>query len=216
MLPLTGHRSYIPPIVHVRAWGRSTAPGDTSQRSHPRISPRHSTGGFCASMVPSQWLSGSITDYISPRLFYTLTTVFIRLSISVFFIRIFPNRIYKIIIYITMAVVILFSTFYFFLVLFQCSPPNFFWKRKTPGSLVRSGRLTRSSRIHRRAGEVCRSSRRPGCQYRSLCSFLHGRLDFCVLAHRFHLAHPTEPPHEVVPSSYPVSGPPVSLPDPPP
>lgn len=78
------------------------------------------------------YLQRAIANYRSSRLFYTLTTVFIRLSIAVFLIRICLKRIYKFIIYATMAMVTGFSIFYFFLVLFQCSPVDFFWNRKAP------------------------------------------------------------------------------------
>jgi hypothetical protein len=72
---------------------------------------------------------------MSSRLFYALTTVFIRLSIAVFLIRICLKRAYKIIIYATMVMVTSFSIFYFFLVLFQCSPVSFFWNGKPPQSI---------------------------------------------------------------------------------
>jgi len=63
------------------------------------------------------------------EIFYSLSTVLIRLSISVFLIRICLRRIYKIIIYVTVAIVLIFSTFYVFLILFQCSPVDFFWNQ---------------------------------------------------------------------------------------
>lgn len=66
------------------------------------------------------------------RLFYTLTTLFIRLSIALFLIRICVKRMMKVIIYATMAGVTAFSIFYFFLALFQCSPIDYFWNRKKP------------------------------------------------------------------------------------
>ena len=78
------------------------------------------------------YLQRAIANYQSSRLFYTLTTVFIRLSIAVFLIRICLKPIYKFIIYATMVMVTGFSIFYFFLVLFQCSPVDFFWNRKAP------------------------------------------------------------------------------------
>jgi hypothetical protein len=61
------------------------------------------------------------------ELFYTITTVFIRLSIAVFLLRICIKPIHRWIIYGTLTMVICFSIFYFFLVLFQCTPVNFFW-----------------------------------------------------------------------------------------
>ena len=69
---------------------------------------------------------------MSSRIFYTATTVFIRLSIAIFLIRICIKPIYKIIIYTTMVAITGFSIFYFFLVLFQCSPVSFFWNRTSP------------------------------------------------------------------------------------
>ena len=61
------------------------------------------------------------------ELFYTITTVLIRVSIAVFLLRICVKPSHKYIIYGTLAAVIAFSTFYSFLVLFQCSPVSFFW-----------------------------------------------------------------------------------------
>jgi hypothetical protein len=61
------------------------------------------------------------------ELFYTLATAFIRLSISVFLLRIAVRPLYRNIIYGTMAVVVLYSTFYFFLIMFQCTPYSHFW-----------------------------------------------------------------------------------------
>ncbi|OBT97393.2 hypothetical protein VE01_04363 [Pseudogymnoascus verrucosus] len=61
------------------------------------------------------------------EILYILTTVFVRLSISVFLLRICLQRKYKVIIYGTMAMVMAFSTFYLFLLIFRCSPVNFFW-----------------------------------------------------------------------------------------
>ncbi|CZR50852.1 related to integral membrane protein [Phialocephala subalpina] len=63
------------------------------------------------------------------ELFYTLTTVFIRLSIAVFLLRICVKPIHKNIVYGTLTMVILFSIFYFFLVLFQCTPYSYFWEQ---------------------------------------------------------------------------------------
>lgn len=65
------------------------------------------------------WLLGEIM--------YTVTLVFIRLSVAVFLLRICIKPIHKIIIYGTMVMVIVYSTFYFFLVIFQCHPVSYFW-----------------------------------------------------------------------------------------
>jgi hypothetical protein len=57
---------------------------------------------------------------------YTLTTVLIRLSITVF-LRISAKPIHKYIIYGIMAMVLSFSVFCLFLVLFQCKLVSNFW-----------------------------------------------------------------------------------------
>lgn len=67
------------------------------------------------------------------ELFYTITTVLLRCSVAVFLLRICENKIQKGIIYCTMLMVILFSTFYFFLAIFQCNPPKYFWDQYIPG-----------------------------------------------------------------------------------
>jgi hypothetical protein len=63
------------------------------------------------------------------ELFYTITTVLIRLSIAVFLLRICIKPGERWLIYGTLTMVISFSIFYFFLDLFQCSPVSFFWRQ---------------------------------------------------------------------------------------
>jgi len=83
--------------------------------------------GRHVSNIPPQDIPKALYCWFLCELFYTLTTVFIRASISVFLIRICVKRVLKVIIYTTMAVVVVFSTIYFFIVLFQCSPVDYFW-----------------------------------------------------------------------------------------
>lgn len=61
------------------------------------------------------------------ELFYTITTVFIRLSIAVFLLRIAVKPLHRGIIFGTLGAVVAFSIFYLFLVIFQCHPVSFFW-----------------------------------------------------------------------------------------
>ncbi|KAH6671296.1 hypothetical protein B0J14DRAFT_456764, partial [Halenospora varia] len=61
------------------------------------------------------------------EMWYTITTVFIRLSVAVFLLRLTSKRLHRWIIYITIAAMLVFSLFYFFLVLLQCSPIHYFW-----------------------------------------------------------------------------------------
>jgi hypothetical protein len=67
------------------------------------------------------------------ELFYTITTMLIRLSIAVFLLRIIAKPLYKWIVYGTIGMVLGFSTFYLFLLIFQCYPINFFWGQHTGG-----------------------------------------------------------------------------------
>lgn len=66
-------------------------------------------------------------------IFYNPTTLFVRLSISVFMHKICTSRIHKIIIWSTMGVVLAYSIVYFFITLLQCNPPSFFWNKYRGG-----------------------------------------------------------------------------------
>ncbi|PVH88485.1 hypothetical protein DL98DRAFT_362526, partial [Cadophora sp. DSE1049] len=63
------------------------------------------------------------------EIFYAITTLFIRLSIAVFLLRICVKPLHKNIVYLTSAAMIAFTLFYFFLVIFQCHPTSYFWKQ---------------------------------------------------------------------------------------
>ncbi|KAF7959593.1 hypothetical protein EAE96_001209 [Botrytis aclada] len=86
--------------------------------------------------------SGQHTDQISredlPRalhawwfdeILYALTTLFVRLSISVFLLRLSTRSLHKSIIYATQASVITFTVIFIILVLCQCTPFDYFWKQ---------------------------------------------------------------------------------------
>lgn len=77
--------------------------------------------------IPLQDIPKALYYWWLCELFYTVTTVFIRLSIAVFLLRICVKPIHKNIVYGALTMVILFSVFYFFLVLFQCTPYSYFW-----------------------------------------------------------------------------------------
>jgi hypothetical protein len=63
------------------------------------------------------------------EILYTLTTVLVRLSIAVLLLRICIKRVHKYLIYGTMVMVIVYSTFYFLLAIFQCQPTSYFWNQ---------------------------------------------------------------------------------------
>lgn len=69
------------------------------------------------------------------ELFYTLTTVLLRCSVAVFLLRICERKTQKWIIYGTMIIVVVFSTFYFLLAIFQCSPVDYFWNQYIQGTI---------------------------------------------------------------------------------
>ncbi|KAF5868029.1 putative integral membrane protein [Botrytis fragariae] len=60
---------------------------------------------------------------------YALTTLFVRLSISVFLLRLSTRSLHKSIIYATQASVITFTIIFIVLVFCQCTPFDYFWKQ---------------------------------------------------------------------------------------
>lgn len=62
-------------------------------------------------------------------MFYTTTLVFLRGSIALFLLKICVKKTHKMVIYVTMSIVIVYTIFYFFLAIFQCNPPSFFWQK---------------------------------------------------------------------------------------
>lgn len=67
------------------------------------------------------------------ELLYVLTTAVAKLSIAVFYMRLASKKYQIRIIYITLGIVMLFSTMYFFFLLFQCSPIEHLWKQYDNG-----------------------------------------------------------------------------------
>ena len=63
------------------------------------------------------------------QLFFTVSSVLLRCSIAVFILRICQKRTHKLIIYVTMGAVIVFSLFYLCLLIFQCRPISLFWNQ---------------------------------------------------------------------------------------
>ncbi len=65
--------------------------------------------------------------WFSVELAYVMTTCVLKLSIAVFLLRIATRRTHRAILYTVITVVILLTIGYFFFLVFQCSPVNFFW-----------------------------------------------------------------------------------------
>lgn len=58
----------------------------------------------------------------------------LKLSISIFLLRLAVTRTSRIIIYVLIGVVELYSAFYFFLFVLQCRPSSYFWTQYTGGT----------------------------------------------------------------------------------
>ena len=65
---------------------------------------------------------------------YVLANMALKFSIAIFLLRIAVAKVHKIIIWTTVAICEIYSTFYFFLFVLQCRPSAYFWTRYTGGS----------------------------------------------------------------------------------
>ena len=57
-----------------------------------------------------------------------------KLSIAAYFLRLSSKRYQTIVVYSTLTVVMIFSTMYFFFLLFQCAPISFLWSKYQDGT----------------------------------------------------------------------------------
>lgn len=60
---------------------------------------------------------------------YSPITLAIRTSICLLLLRLALNKVHRWVIYVNMAIVLLVSIAYFFVMTFQCSPPSYFWRQ---------------------------------------------------------------------------------------
>ncbi|OBT77920.1 hypothetical protein VF21_04339 [Pseudogymnoascus sp. 05NY08] len=65
---------------------------------------------------------------------YVLSNMALKLSISIFLLRLAVTRASRIIIYVIIGVVEVYSAFYFFLFVLQCRPSSYFWTQYTGGT----------------------------------------------------------------------------------
>ncbi|KAH6709527.1 hypothetical protein BKA61DRAFT_614489 [Leptodontidium sp. MPI-SDFR-AT-0119] len=77
--------------------------------------------------IPPKDVPKALYYWFLCEIFYAVTTLLIRLSIAVFLLRICIKPLHKKIVYGTSIVMIAFTVFYFFLVIFQCKPTSYFW-----------------------------------------------------------------------------------------
>ncbi|OCK74340.1 hypothetical protein K432DRAFT_339104 [Lepidopterella palustris CBS 459.81] len=73
--------------------------------------------------------SSGLRIYLICELLYTSSTGLIKISFCLSLLRIVVSRSHKYIIYVVMAMTTVFTTFYFFFILFTCRPVSFFWEQ---------------------------------------------------------------------------------------
>lgn len=83
--------------------------------------------GLDPKLIPQADFPYAVMFWWLASLFYNLSTLFVKLSVSIFIHKLCPQRIHKFIIWGMMSIVISYAITYFFLTIFQCSPPNYFW-----------------------------------------------------------------------------------------
>src|SRR2546429_4807068 len=67
---------------------------------------------------------------------YPISTAAVKLAIGVFLLRIAVSKLHKYIIYIIIAMNSIFSVFFFFMMLLQCTPISFFWNKNQKGHCI--------------------------------------------------------------------------------
>lgn len=67
------------------------------------------------------------------ELLYVVATAVVKLSIGAFFLRLSSKKYQIRTVYITLGIVLLVSTMYFFFLLFQCTPINYLWIKYANG-----------------------------------------------------------------------------------
>lgn len=60
---------------------------------------------------------------------YVVTSILVKITVSILLLRICSKPWHKVVIYVTLAVVVVWNTIYTFLAAFQCVPVQHFWER---------------------------------------------------------------------------------------
>ena len=84
--------------------------------------------------IPPDQLQTGLKYIFVSELLYVLTTAVAKIAIGVYFLRLASKKYQIRIIYTTMVSVMVFSTMYFFFLLFQCSPISFLWTQYEDGT----------------------------------------------------------------------------------
>jgi hypothetical protein len=85
------------------------------------------------SAIPPDQLQIGLKYTFVCELLYVMTTAVAKASIGVYFLRLASKKYQVRVIYTTLGAVMIFSTMYFFFLLFQCSPISFIWSQYKNG-----------------------------------------------------------------------------------
>ncbi|RDW64003.1 hypothetical protein BP5796_10505 [Coleophoma crateriformis] len=107
--------------------------------------------------IPPQDAPKALYYWFLCELFYTISTVLVRLSVAIFLLKICISPAHRFIIYGTMTSIILFSIAFFFLILFQCHPVSFFWNQSSGmhGSCINERIVPHASIAHSAISATC-------------------------------------------------------------
>ncbi|KAL2064632.1 hypothetical protein VTL71DRAFT_3769 [Oculimacula yallundae] len=85
------------------------------------------------------------------ELLYVVATTVTKVAIAAYFLRLSSKRYQRVVVYSTLAAVMVFSTMYFFFLIFQCSPINYLWTKydeNGTGSCLNSTTLSAVTYAH--------------------------------------------------------------------
>ncbi|TVY30727.1 hypothetical protein LHYA1_G000375, partial [Lachnellula hyalina] len=110
---------------------------------------QYGLGAHMNNIPPTDKESGFKIIFIC-ELLYVVTTAVAKLSIGTYFLRLCSKKYQTRIVYSTLTIVMVFTTTYFFFLLFQCSPIDFLWTEfgNSQGSCLRSTILANVTYAH--------------------------------------------------------------------
>ncbi|KAK7951768.1 uncharacterized protein PG986_007496 [Apiospora aurea] len=79
--------------------------------------------------VPVEDLPGALMMRWLGEWIYVLTSIFVKVTVSILLLRICSKPWHKTVIYVTISVIVVWNTIYAFLTAFQCLPVQHFWER---------------------------------------------------------------------------------------
>jgi hypothetical protein len=109
----------------VRGWTSPTrcSKGEPIQNTEGKLLPPVSQNIRCTPInkaIQCRWFG---------EFFYIITSVLVKYTVGIFLLRIISTRWQRVLIWTVLGVILVFNVFYLFIVVFQCSPPNYFWNR---------------------------------------------------------------------------------------